>query len=240
MSVLQSTFSDTVAPAFPGMVANGETSNRISRTIEGAAGIGFGKAVYRGSGDHGCLVAQTLVGAGSAAAGNVGTSTITTTPTVGAGAKIGRYKILQLDTSATGALAVYDPDGILVGHGVVGTAITTIPGITTFTVTSGGTATKGDTFYIDVTGNEFLGISIASMGQGLVSGQTADTYAQYDSVPIMTRGSIWVTAGGTVADGDPVSVDSNGDFVTGSGVPLAGWKFDITGVDDDIVRISKR
>lgn len=54
MSVLQSTYSDTVAAGFPGMVANGETSNRISRTVETAAGIGFGKAVWRGTGDHGC------------------------------------------------------------------------------------------------------------------------------------------------------------------------------------------
>jgi hypothetical protein len=36
------------------MIANGETSNRITRTVEDAAGIAFGKPVYRGSGDHGC------------------------------------------------------------------------------------------------------------------------------------------------------------------------------------------
>lgn len=54
MSVLQSNFTETVAKAYAGMVANGETSNRISRTVEDAAGIAFGKPVYRGSGDHGC------------------------------------------------------------------------------------------------------------------------------------------------------------------------------------------
>lgn len=53
MSVLQSNFTETVAKAYAGMVANGETSNRISRTVEDAAGITFGKPVYRGSGDHG-------------------------------------------------------------------------------------------------------------------------------------------------------------------------------------------
>lgn len=240
MAELQTSYTDTVTPAYPGMVANGETSNRISRTCETAAGIGFGKAVFRGANDHGCLLAQALVGAGSAAAGNVGTSTITTTPTVGAGAKIGRYRIIQLATSATGALAVYDPDGQLVAHGVVGTAITTIPGITTITVTSGGTATIGDTFYIDVTGNAFLGISMAVQDRGLLSGQTVDKYQQYDTVAIMPRGAIFVTLGGSVTAGDPVSVDSSGDFVTGSGVPLAGWVFDQTGVDDGIVKIAKR
>ena len=54
MTVLQSTFTETVAKGFPGMVANGETSNRITRTVETAVGVAFGQPVYRGSGDHGC------------------------------------------------------------------------------------------------------------------------------------------------------------------------------------------
>lgn len=54
MPELQTTYSDTVAKAYAGMIANGETSNRITRSVEDAAGIAFGKPVYRGSGDHGC------------------------------------------------------------------------------------------------------------------------------------------------------------------------------------------
>lgn len=54
MAVLQSNFSDTIVKGYAGMVANGETSNRITRTCEDAAGIAFGRPVYRGSGDHGC------------------------------------------------------------------------------------------------------------------------------------------------------------------------------------------
>jgi len=53
MAVVQSTYATTLPVGYPGMVANGETSNRISRTVEDAAGIGFGVAVFRGSGDHG-------------------------------------------------------------------------------------------------------------------------------------------------------------------------------------------
>lgn len=53
MAELQTAYSDTVAKGYPGMVANGETSNRITRTCEVAAGIGFGVPVYRGTGDHG-------------------------------------------------------------------------------------------------------------------------------------------------------------------------------------------
>lgn len=54
MPELQTTYTGTVAKGYPGMVANGETSNRISRSVEDAAGVAFGKPVYRGALDHGC------------------------------------------------------------------------------------------------------------------------------------------------------------------------------------------
>lgn len=62
---VQSTYSNSFATGYPGMVANGETSNRISRTVEDSAGIAFGKAVFRGSGDHGVTAtpaANTFMG----------------------------------------------------------------------------------------------------------------------------------------------------------------------------------
>lgn len=52
MAIVQNTFSENAALGFPGMVANGETSNRLTRTAEAA--IGFGVPAYRGTGDHGC------------------------------------------------------------------------------------------------------------------------------------------------------------------------------------------
>lgn len=54
MPELQTTYTDDLVRGYAGMVANGETSNRITRSVEDAAGIGFGVPVYRGSGDHGC------------------------------------------------------------------------------------------------------------------------------------------------------------------------------------------
>lgn len=54
MAEVQTTYSEDIAKGYAGMIANGETSNRISRTIEDAAGIGFGLPAYRGTGDHGC------------------------------------------------------------------------------------------------------------------------------------------------------------------------------------------
>lgn len=53
MPTVQDTFGQSIPVGYPGMVANGETSNRISRTIEDAAGIAFGKAAFRGAGDRG-------------------------------------------------------------------------------------------------------------------------------------------------------------------------------------------
>ena len=54
MAELQTTYATTLANGYAGMIANGETSNRITRSNEDSAGIGFGLPVYRGSGDHGC------------------------------------------------------------------------------------------------------------------------------------------------------------------------------------------
>lgn len=50
---IQSTYLTDYVRGFAGMVADGEPSNRISRTVEDAAGIAFGKAAWRGAGDHG-------------------------------------------------------------------------------------------------------------------------------------------------------------------------------------------
>lgn len=238
MAELQTTYPSTIPGGYPGMVANGETSNRISRTIEGSGGIGFGKAAYRGSGDHGCLATQTLVGAGSEDAGNTGTGTITASPTISAGAKIGRYTVTLLATSATGAFVVTDPDGIEVGTGKIATAFS--GGGLAFTWANAGTMTIGDKAYVDVTGNPLLGITMATSALALTAGATADVYPQYENVPIMTQGVIYVEAGETVADGNPVFVDTDGNFVDSSGVPCPGWVFDQSGADGDYVRIAKR
>lgn len=53
MAIVQDTYLATPAVGYPGMVANGETSNRLSRNVEDASGIGFGKATFRGSDDAG-------------------------------------------------------------------------------------------------------------------------------------------------------------------------------------------
>lgn len=155
MAVLQSTYSDTVAKGFAGMVASGETSNRISRTVETSGGIGFGVPVYRGTGDHG----------------------VTNT---------------------------------------VGTLTT------------------------------FLGWTVATSAQGLIAGQTADTYAQYDTATILTSGAIYIAVKGAVTDGAAITVGAGAGIADLYGATAAdathiatGWVADET-VTDGICRIVKR
>jgi hypothetical protein len=155
MAELQTTYSNTIAHGYAGMVADGETSNRITRTLEDSAALAFGSPVYRGSGDHGCT-------------------------------------------------------------GTVGTLAT------------------------------FLGFAIAGSGQALVSGGTADTYAQYDNVPIITSGAVYLSVKGAVTDGAALTVGTGGGAADLIGATAAdathiatGWIADET-VTDGICRCVKR
>lgn len=155
MAELQTSYSETVAKGYPGMVVNGETSNRISRTCEDSGGIGFGVPVYRGSGDHGC-------------------------------------------TATVGTLAT------------------------------------------------FLGWSSATAGQQVVAGGDADEYAQYDNMPIMTQGAIYITVTGAVTDGAEITVGKGAGLADLYGATAAdathiatGWIADET-VTDGLCRIVRR
>lgn len=57
MAQTQTDYTNTIRPGLPGMPANSEPGNRISRTVEDVAGIAFGKAAFRGAGDRGCVAA---------------------------------------------------------------------------------------------------------------------------------------------------------------------------------------
>ena len=76
--------------------------------------------------------AQT-VGAAAAFTGNATNATVSA-PTAVAGASEGKYAVLGLTSGATGAFAVFKPDGTLDGIGKVGTAY---DGTVKFTVTDG-------------------------------------------------------------------------------------------------------
>jgi hypothetical protein len=59
MPAVQTVYDASPINGRPGMIANGETSNRISRFVEDAAGIAFGKFVYRGTSDNGVTATPT-------------------------------------------------------------------------------------------------------------------------------------------------------------------------------------
>ena len=56
MPPIQTTYDEKLDQGRAGQLANAELCNLISRTIEGAAGVGFGICVERGTHDKGCTV----------------------------------------------------------------------------------------------------------------------------------------------------------------------------------------
>lgn len=151
MPIVQNTFNDTPDKGYAGMVRNGEQGNRISRTVEDAAGLAFGAPAYRGVGDHG----------------------VTGTPSAA-----------------------------------------------------------------------FMGWAVADHGvQPLPGGVAADIYPQYYTAGLQTDGSLFVTAGVAVADGDTVYVTPGKTItnVSNAGANFdTGWKFDETIAAAGLVGIARR
>lgn len=88
----------------------------------------------------GHVVGAVAVGAATPAAfaGNAGSTGTIGAVTVGAGAKVGTYKVVIIEpASNAGKFAVEDPDGVLVGTGTV--AVEFVGGGLTFTVPDAGT-----------------------------------------------------------------------------------------------------
>jgi hypothetical protein len=244
MATYQTTYSNAPAKGLPGQIANEEKCNKISRTVESSAGIGFGQPAFRGAGDHGVVVGGTFAatGAGSEGPANVGTGTITDAPAIAAGAKPGRYVIQLLGTSSTAPFRVEDPDGIVVGEGNVATEF--VGGGLTFTIANAGTMTAGDLFYVDVTytaNGKFIGLAVLNPAvPPAASGAAADLYPQYFTGAFMTEGQMYVTAGASVADGDQVywNPATKRYTSTTTHIRIPDAVFDTSGGDGDIVEIS--
>lgn len=244
MAFVQSTYSTGMRAGLAGMIANAEAANIITRTADGA--IPFGQPVVR-TGAHTCAIAdEAYTAAGSEAAGNTGNGTITDAPTAGAGVRVGRYIATIVEPgSNVGDFIVQDPDGITIGTGTVATQF--VGGGLTFTIADGSTdAAVGDQWYIDVTadeGAEIIGISVRDPSLDV---SNSDAFAQYDNVPIMTMGVMWVTAGATVAAGDLVFWDDADnrytDLTTDYPVVVHGTQavFETGGADGDLVKIAIR
>jgi hypothetical protein len=137
---IQTTYAARHLPAYEGMIANSEDHTIVSKQVETAAGIGFGKVACQGSADDGIVIAA---------------------------------------------------------------------------------ATK------------FLGLTEAAHNAGVVGG-TVDLYAQYETIPVMTKGVMWVMASEAVAPGDPVYYTAAGGALskTASGnvlIPNARWDSSTSG-----------
>jgi hypothetical protein len=245
MSIAQSTYGNAPAKGLPGQIANEEKCNKISRTVESAAGIEFGQPAFRGSGDHGVVVGGTFAATavGAADAGNAGAGAITASPAVAAGAKQGAYKIVQVTGGATGAFNVFDPDGVFVGNGAVATEF--VGGGLTFTITDPGTDPAiGDSYTVTVTytaNAKFMGLAVLNPAvPPAASGAAADLYPQYFTGAFMTEGQMYVTAGASVSDGEQVYWNPATKRYTNTvtHILIPGAVFDTSGVDGGIVEIS--
>lgn len=244
MTPYQTSYALRPAKGLPGQVSSEEKSNRVSRTVESADGIEFGQPAFRGSGDHGVVAGATFAatGAGSAAAGNTGAATITASPPVAAGAKQGRYVLTAISAGATAAWLLSDPDGIELGEVITGTPAT-IGGVGPFTITDAGTDPAiGDQMYIDVTftaNADFLGLAILSPAVP-ADATTPDAYPQYFTGAFMTMGTMFVTAGASVEDGDPVYWNpATGRYTSNTAhVRIPGATFEETATDGNIVEVS--
>jgi hypothetical protein len=132
-AVVQSTYSERMPVAYAGMIANMTNWDADTRICETAAGIGFGLAVGKGTGDKGAVLGATLV-------------------------------------------------------------------------------------------TDFLGITIRDI---TLVNATADKYAQYQNMAVLTEGDLWVTVGGNVADGEDVTF--NGTTGVLSSTAAGAGQFLITG-----------
>lgn len=247
MATYQTTYGNAPAKGLPGQIANEEKCNKISRTVESAAGIAFGQPAFRGAGDHGVVAGGTFAAtaAGSAAAGNTGAQTITAAPAVAAGAKQGRYVLTAVTAGATAVFLMSDPDGNELGEATTGSAAT-IGGIGPFTITDAGTDPAiGDQMYIDVTytaNGKFIGLAVLNPAvPPVASGATlVDGYPQYFTGAFMTMGQMYVTAGASVVDGGDVYWNpATGRYTsTITHIRIPDAVFDTTGANGDIVEIS--
>lgn len=244
-TAVQSSYSERQRAGFVGQIANMESYNSITRQAEEA--IAFGVPAVRGAADDGLLNVDSYVLAAAAAAraGNTGNATITASPAVAAGTKVGTWVLTALEPATDdGEFELTDPDGVSIGTASVGDAAT-LGGIGPFTIADGSTdVAAGDQFEIVVSasagGGEFQGITIRDITLVALPGQTVDRYQSGDNVGLLTRGVIWVTAGaGGVGAGDRAYFNpATGRFTANDDhFPIPNAYFDTTGADGDLVKL---
>lgn len=243
MPAVQTTYGETMRVGVPGMIVNSETQNVITKTNNSATAIPFGQPVMR-SGDHTCVFASANVITASGANGVPAPAGATISAVVvGAGAKAGVYHATCIVAGATttSKWEVEDPDGVMVGIATGNTAFT--GGGLTFTITDSGTdPAVGERFDITAVVSDDLDVLGLSVRDTSLDVSNSDTFKRYDSVPVLTMGVMWVTAGGTVVASNEVYWDpATSKFVADTTkTRIPGWKFDSGGGTDALVRVARR
>ncbi len=147
----------TDATHFTVTAPDGDTATGVNGTAFSALGIGFtmttgGTAMVAGDGFT--ITVTGKVGNPTAASvangGNTGNSTSSAVTVTGYAPILGAYKVTFIKANTNlGTFAVEDPNGQLMGHGVVATAFT--GGGITFTIADGSTDfVEGDQFVVTV------------------------------------------------------------------------------------------
>jgi hypothetical protein len=246
MGTYQTTYPDAPAIGLPGQIANEECCNTVSREVESAAGIEFGQPAFRGSADHGVVAgaAQALTATpGATVSGSGGTPGNGAIGAVTAddGAMEGAWQVVILNPATNaGAFEVVRPDGSIDGNGAVGVAYN---GGINFTLADGSTDfVEDDRIPVVVartTPTKFVGVAVANRAVPAQS-STPDRYPQRFTGAFLTMGQIYVTAGASVSDGDPVHWNPATKRYTADAahVRIPDATFDISGVDGAIVEIS--
>lgn len=104
------------------------------------------------------------------------------------------------------------------------------------------TASKENSCRLMASGATFLGIAV--LNRAVVANEDdPDNYPQHGQAALMTQGTIYVTAGGTVAPGDDVTWNtSTGRFSTtaadGTNLAIPDARFETNGGNGDIVIVS--
>jgi hypothetical protein len=104
------------------------------------------------------------------------------------------------------------------------------------------TAANENSCRLMASGAVFLGIAVLNRAV-LADADDPDNYPQYSVAALMTQGTIFVTAGGTVAPGDDVTWNtSTGRYSTtaadGTNLAIPDARFETNGGNGDIVIVS--
>ncbi|PHP66542.1 hypothetical protein CSC94_12695 [Zhengella mangrovi] len=121
---VQTTYSDKMAAAFNGMIANEEPSVLISRTVETSGGVGFGIPVIQGSTDDGCdeVAASTDAVIGITCRDQSVNPAAADTFGEGASALLMRSGVIWVTVTDAGGVAAGDPVWVKVADGTFSNA----------------------------------------------------------------------------------------------------------------------